>query len=645
MLKVSVVIPTYNSPVDGLSGLVRSLDAQTMPADEFEVIFIDDGSPDDTVERLQQIASTRPNIRIERIENSGWPSKPRNIGIELAVGEYIAFMDHDDQLYPDALRAGHEFATANDADVLNGKEAYTNTAHWGLGTYISDQAQSIGRKDVHPLIPMNPHKLYRRDFLLDHGIRFIEGRKVLWEDQFFNIEAARYAKVISTMSSVPYYHWVETKGSGSTLFVKEADDYWMWLRRLLEETVGQLADDEHELQRRQLVKNQYSARVLGVFDGRFMKRSPKARRFLFDKCKAIQTDFGMTRFDDEFSSSRRMRAFALRTGDLDLMEKICTQDTQIDGWGRATGLRWKDGVLQIDADIVWESKDGRTLDIERVEDRLYKRVSDDVAAVLPVDTRDVTKELPNARVELSVRSRASRIVWLTPTDTDVTVGAGEDGEPRLSGVVHGTIDPRTAAFGNELNSTHWDIFQRVRLGHWINHRAMLSAVPASVTVTDGRLHIVYPNDGGAATMIPDGAVEAVRRLAPLGARVASEGRIEIPLAGSHDGGGTVDTKLGLAVDDADAAFQTVPATLTVADGSAVLAFDRPDATVRVRVGDRAPGAPMWRTLVLEEDAVRWEDGPMPKPKPAPVEAAKPRPTIVKAARRRVGRVLRRMGLR
>jgi glycosyltransferase involved in cell wall biosynthesis len=202
--KVSIVIPTYNTPNDELTQLVASLDAQTLPADQFEAIFVDDGSTDDTHDRLLGIAASRPHVRVERIENSGWPSKPRNVGIDLAAGEYVLFMDHDDRLYPDGLRAAYEFARENGADVLCGKESYTKSPSWALNTYVGDQAQSLGREDIHPLVPMNPHKLYRREFLREHGIRFPEGRRFFWEDQFFNIAAARHARVISTMSSTPF---------------------------------------------------------------------------------------------------------------------------------------------------------------------------------------------------------------------------------------------------------------------------------------------------------------------------------------------------------------------------------------------------------------------------------------------------------
>ena len=114
--KISVVVPTF-TPGELLNRVVRSVEAQTMPAEDFEVIFVDDGSPDDTWQRLETIRDSHSNVRIERIEHSGWPSKPRNVGLELSRGEYVLFMDHDDELYPRALEAGYAMAARNHADV------------------------------------------------------------------------------------------------------------------------------------------------------------------------------------------------------------------------------------------------------------------------------------------------------------------------------------------------------------------------------------------------------------------------------------------------------------------------------------------------------------------------------------------------
>ena len=71
--------------------------------DEMEVVFVDDGSTDGTLERVRAVEAERPNVRVISIPNSGWPGKPRNIGTDEARGEYVMYVDQDDVVEADAL--------------------------------------------------------------------------------------------------------------------------------------------------------------------------------------------------------------------------------------------------------------------------------------------------------------------------------------------------------------------------------------------------------------------------------------------------------------------------------------------------------------------------------------------------------------
>lgn len=83
--KVSVVVPAFNSG-PYLEKLVASLLRQSLPPGEFEAVFVDDGSTDTTPARLDELAAVHPHIRVLHTENSGWPSRPRNIGVAHARG-------------------------------------------------------------------------------------------------------------------------------------------------------------------------------------------------------------------------------------------------------------------------------------------------------------------------------------------------------------------------------------------------------------------------------------------------------------------------------------------------------------------------------------------------------------------------------
>jgi len=98
-IQVSVIIPTYNRAIK-LKHCLESLVSQTFI--DFEVIVCDDGSTDDTKGIIQEF-STKLNLIYDYDANFGGPAKPRNRGLKLAKGQFIAFLDSDDWWYPNKL--------------------------------------------------------------------------------------------------------------------------------------------------------------------------------------------------------------------------------------------------------------------------------------------------------------------------------------------------------------------------------------------------------------------------------------------------------------------------------------------------------------------------------------------------------------
>src|SRR3954452_17033481 len=98
MMTVSAVVPAYNSG-ELVAEAIESIYAQTTPPDE--VIVVDDGSTDHTPEVLLRFEG-RPGFQWHRKTNGGEASA-RNAGVELARGEFVAFLDHDDRWRPEKL--------------------------------------------------------------------------------------------------------------------------------------------------------------------------------------------------------------------------------------------------------------------------------------------------------------------------------------------------------------------------------------------------------------------------------------------------------------------------------------------------------------------------------------------------------------
>ena len=214
MIKVSVVIPVYN-PGDYLQACVNSMTSQSLPADEYEVIFVDDGSTDDSPQYLDSVAADHSQLRVIHQSNSGWPGQPRNVGIDAAQGEYVFFCDNDDWLGRQALERLYDFASSCGSDIVLPKMAGIGRA---VPNHVFVETVPACRLDDSAIIDsLTPHKLFRRAFLDEHRIRFPEGKRRL-EDHLFVSTAYLLAKIISIYADYTCYFHIRREDSSNAGF-------------------------------------------------------------------------------------------------------------------------------------------------------------------------------------------------------------------------------------------------------------------------------------------------------------------------------------------------------------------------------------------------------------------------------------------
>ena len=230
-VKVSVIVPVYN-PGIYIEECISSLQRQSLPPDEFEVIFVDDGSTDETPARLDALAAEDPRMKVIHQENSGWSGKPRNVGIEASRGEFVMFVDNDDYLGDEALERMYDYGVANGADVVVGKMAGKNR---GVPVELFRRNHPRATVENAPLIDsLTPHKMVRRAFLDRIGLRFPEGRRRL-EDHVFIAEAYLRAENVSVVSDyVCYYHIRRDDGSNAGFERFDPVGYFKNLREALD---------------------------------------------------------------------------------------------------------------------------------------------------------------------------------------------------------------------------------------------------------------------------------------------------------------------------------------------------------------------------------------------------------------------------
>src|SRR3954452_12612256 len=276
MLKVSVIVPVFN-PGDNIEECIDSLIGQSLPRDEYEVIFVDDGSTDGTPARLDSLAATHPNVRVEHIPASGWPGKPRNVGLGMARGEFVLFVDNDDWIGPEALERLYARAVADDADVVVGKVV-------GAGKFVPrrlfEQNRSGVGLDWPPLLTLpTPHKLFRRSLLDEHGVRFPEGRRRL-EDHVFPIHAYFHARSVSVLADYACYYWVlrADDHDNASFQAFEPKQYYENLREVLDLVVEHT---EPGALRERLLAHWYRGKMLGRVGGTWFVNRPVAMRRAF----------------------------------------------------------------------------------------------------------------------------------------------------------------------------------------------------------------------------------------------------------------------------------------------------------------------------------------------------------------------------
>ena len=176
MVKVSIVMPVYN----GYNFLERSIESvakQTLK--DVELICIDDGSTDDSLKLLNELSEKYGFIKILTQENQG-SGIARNKGIENAEGEYVAFLDADDEfLDADALERMYNASSINNADMISANLQFINENDEIVDNifYNNKDYLFISKEDViSPSdygLPLSFYKnIFKRSFILEYEIYF-----------------------------------------------------------------------------------------------------------------------------------------------------------------------------------------------------------------------------------------------------------------------------------------------------------------------------------------------------------------------------------------------------------------------------------------------------------------------------------------
>lgn len=239
--KVSVIVPVYNTSVY-LQKCLDSLLYQTLK--EIEIICINDGSTDNSLEILKEYESKDPRVKILNQQNQG-QSSARNAGLKIAKGEYIGFLDSDDCAKPEMLEKLYMNAKEFDSEIsICSIEVFDETTKC---TYSNDYmslnvfGEKFENRVFSPsetfdfifricVVPWN--KLYKRDFLIENNLKFIENLN--FEDNVFFMDTYTSAKKISIINE-PLVVYTQNSVTSYSNAVKKHDIKKLDFFRIFEE--------------------------------------------------------------------------------------------------------------------------------------------------------------------------------------------------------------------------------------------------------------------------------------------------------------------------------------------------------------------------------------------------------------------------
>ena len=216
MPTISVIVSLYDKE-RYVRACLDSVLAQTLRADEYEVIVVDDGSTDSSLALAQsygsdgEAGSAGTHVTVLSQANAG-PSAARNAGLAVATGEYVCFVDADDTVSPNLLAHLLSVASRTRADVARCQFTRGEGVPYTPESSLDDvSVESVGSADLYRRLFGGPDIslmtscacLYRRSVLVGHGITFDEDVRHT-EDALLNAEVFSLGLPVAISSAVLY---------------------------------------------------------------------------------------------------------------------------------------------------------------------------------------------------------------------------------------------------------------------------------------------------------------------------------------------------------------------------------------------------------------------------------------------------------
>ena len=269
-MKLSIIIPCYNvEPF--VQKCVKSILSQENVI--FEIIAVNDGSTDKTLEKLQEIAESEPRLMIIDKENEG-VSIARNKGLEQSTGDYIMFVDGDDWMEENCLFYLLKEMQDNDILCFSYAREYSNKSVIKdlklSGEVSSDFFQrtlfglldtEMKRYDSIDALVTCWGKVYKKNTVGE--VKFRDIKEIgTWEDGVFNIQVAENAEKVKILNQ-PFYHYRKNNEQAiTTVYKYDLAEKWQIKYEWLEEYIIKYKKNDSY---KEALDNRIAITFLGLF--------------------------------------------------------------------------------------------------------------------------------------------------------------------------------------------------------------------------------------------------------------------------------------------------------------------------------------------------------------------------------------------
>lgn len=247
---LSIIIPVYNVE-KYLERCVQSIENQNFS--NYEIVLVNDGSTDSSLDLCKSICKKYNNVIIETHDNCGL-GLTRNVGLSLASGKYVWFVDSDDFISDDCLNKLYEVAKSsdsidmitfgwnivdkdnriikNDIPNLNCNKVLDND--FIINNTMPDFIYNVG--NTSNLHMSSSRSIFSRKFLLDNDLKFVSERKWISEDYYFYINIFKYVKKLYIINDA-FYNYCQNSNSLTTTYREDRFEKLLTFYKKMDELV------------------------------------------------------------------------------------------------------------------------------------------------------------------------------------------------------------------------------------------------------------------------------------------------------------------------------------------------------------------------------------------------------------------------